>query len=129
MEISNVTKDDFEKNHVPGQTDLAAVADKIQAERERIFEQDGMGFLMRVPMYPHESKDIEDALRAASRPEVDALSGMAMSMKNAPTIADAIRLDLDSIERDMLGGRIGCARDTLDRIRSLLPQQSPSEPK
>jgi hypothetical protein len=52
------------KDHIPGMTDLAGIADRISHERWRAEKLGGIAF--NLTLYLHESMDVEEALRKAS---------------------------------------------------------------
>lgn len=59
-------------DHVPNQTDLAAIADRIKRCREDM-SSDALAFV--VLFYKHESIDVEAALRRAARPAAEGEEG------------------------------------------------------
>jgi hypothetical protein len=52
------------KDHIPGQTDLAAIADRIKQGRSLAEQRGGIAFVLT--LYLHESIDVEEALRSAA---------------------------------------------------------------
>lgn len=59
-----MTKDEFDREHKPGGTNLYAVAQQIRVAREEALSVDHFGF--QITLHPHASKDVEEALLKAS---------------------------------------------------------------
>lgn len=83
-------------DHIPNQTDLAGIADRIKKFRDESDGAAAFGFML----YRHESIDVEAALRA--RPEGGARDDQVLALNSAlereavrKTVADVVKLALE----------------------------------